>query len=106
MQLQKIELKALITLLAGVTTPVIFTEKGYSLKSGANNLPDQEIAQNQTELNPWLKQGEALLNKDNYAEALKIYEQAIKINPNSTLAWHGHGEALYGLKQLMPLMKP
>src|SRR4028118_320620 len=99
MLLRKIGLTTLVTLLAGISTPVSLTAKAYALSSQTN--PERlEIAQSQSdELNQWLKQGDSLLDKNNYAQALKAYEQAIGINSNSPGAWGGRGEALYGLKQ-------
>lgn len=46
MQLQKIRLTTLITLLAAVSTPVFLRAKSYALESRANNSQYQEIAQN------------------------------------------------------------
>jgi len=106
MQLRQIGLTALVTLLAGVSAPVsALTAKEYAPEARQTNPQHLQLAANQLaesqsdELNQWLKQGDSLLDKDNYTEALKAYERVIRINPSSAEAWGGRGEALYGLKQ-------
>src|SRR4028119_1990355 len=106
MQLKQIGLTALVTLLTGISTPVsALTAKGYTPEVRQTNSTLLELAANQQtptpsdEFKQWFDKANSLLEKGNYAEALKAYEQAIRINPNSAGAWGGRGEALYELKQ-------
>src|SRR5689334_1866506 len=104
MQLKHIGFTALVTLLAGVSTPVLaVTGRGYTPQAQPPKLlavSGIELTQTQTvEFEQWFNQGNALLNKQKYTEALKAFEQALRLNPNQSEAWFGRGEALYALQR-------
>ena len=42
----------------------------------------------------WNSKGNALFNLGKYAEAIKAYDQAIKLNPNDADVWYNKGIAL------------
>jgi tetratricopeptide (TPR) repeat protein len=48
----------------------------------------------------WMQEGNTLRGLKRYQEALAAYEQAIHLDPNYALAYHGKGNALYHLKPL------
>ncbi|MEW6496948.1 MAG: tetratricopeptide repeat protein, partial [Cyanobacteriota bacterium] len=106
MQIKHIGLTALVTLLTGISTPVsALTSKEYTPEVRQTQpellvLSGNHLAQSQPdEFNQWIKQGNSLLDEENYPEALKAFEQAVGVNPNSVEAWEGRGLALYGLEQ-------
>src|SRR6266699_4412979 len=47
----------------------------------------------------WLQEGFALYNLKRHEEMLAAYEQAIRLDPNDALAYHGKGAALRNLKR-------
>jgi tetratricopeptide (TPR) repeat protein len=47
----------------------------------------------------WLEEGSALYNLKRYEEAIAAYDQAIRLDPNSAMAYNNKGFALYNLKR-------
>ena len=95
---------AVVTLLAGISTPVsALTVNRYTPQARQAHLlamSGPQLAQTQSaEFEQWFNQGSSLLQQQRYAEALKAFEQAIRLNSNSAEAWEGQGAALYGLEQ-------
>jgi len=105
MQLKHIGLTAVVTLLASVSTSTsALATLRYSPEATPNpyilELENPQIAQTPSrELVNWLNKGISLIKAGNYAEAVKAYDQAIKINGESADAWMGRGFALYGLEK-------
>ena len=43
----------------------------------------------------WFNKGVALDDQGNYADAIKAYDEAVKLDPNYAEAWYNNGNALY-----------
>jgi tetratricopeptide (TPR) repeat protein len=43
----------------------------------------------------WFNEGVALDDQGNYADAIKAYDEAVKLDPNYAEAWYNNGNALY-----------
>ena len=54
----------------------------------------------------WYNKGIALDNLGKYDEAIKAYDEAIKLDPNDAVAWNNKGVALFSLRSLMRPSKP
>ena len=54
-------------------------------------------AQCQQTAEDWYNQGNVLTNQSKYDEAIKAFDEAIRLNPNDANAWFGKGIALQGL---------
>jgi tetratricopeptide (TPR) repeat protein len=48
----------------------------------------------QDNISYWLDKGKALNDMNKYAEAIKAYDEAIKLDPNNAEAWNGKGKAI------------
>ena len=48
----------------------------------------------QDDISYWLDKGKALNDMNKYAEAIKAYDEAIKLDPNNADAWNGKGKAI------------
>lgn len=51
-------------------------------------------AQCQQNAEDWFNKGLALADQDNYSDAIKAYDEAIRLDPNFAAAWHNKGNAL------------
>jgi len=47
--------------------------------------------------NAWIEDGFALISSGEYNEALNVFDKAIEINPQDSMAWNGEGAALTNL---------
>ena len=54
-------------------------------------------AQCQTTAEDWLDKGNALYGQGKYDEAIKAYDETIKLDPNFAMAWNNRGAALNNL---------
>jgi tetratricopeptide (TPR) repeat protein len=61
-----------------------------------SNPPDSEF---------WTKKGIALGNQGEYGEAIKCFDEALKINPNYADAWYAKGIASYAQKNYEAAIK-
>ena len=52
-------------------------------------------AQCQQNAEDWFNKGLALADQDNYSDAIKAYDEAIRLDPNLTTAWHNKGYTLF-----------
>ena len=54
------------------------------------------LAQCQQTAEDWFNEGNALSSQGKYDEAIKAYDEAIRLDPNFAKAWNNKGIALYG----------
>lgn len=79
-------------------TPQIET-KPQTEKFQIESTPKQDLNQEQQKAANYLKQGFSLVKTKNYSEAIKAFDEALKIQPNSQYAYLGRGASYVLLKQ-------
>jgi tetratricopeptide (TPR) repeat protein len=53
----------------------------------------------------WLKEGDLFYNHKQYQEAIKAYEEAIRLDPNNAMAYINKGNALSNLRRYEEAIK-
>ncbi|NJO72002.1 MAG: tetratricopeptide repeat protein, partial [Oscillatoriales cyanobacterium RM1_1_9] len=97
---------ALLSILTGFSSPTALAQ-GRTLDSGrhpAIELTAYYTTQAQSMQN-LLNQGADLLDQNQYAAALKIYQQIIQLDPSEPKGWIGQGFSLYGLERFPEAVK-
>ncbi len=79
-----------------VVTPTEWDIEGQPTSWQVVALQDGEKTRDQgnQEADDWVNKGNALLDQNGYDEAIKCYNEAIKLNPNDAYAWYCKGNAL------------
>ena len=74
-------------------TPIKEDRKYAIIPQGAEEISSDELDESES----WIKRGNVLLGVKRYEEAIKLYEVAIRLNPDSCEAWNLRGIALLQL---------
>lgn len=74
-------------------TPIKEDQKYAIIPQGAEEISSDELDESES----WIKRGNVLLGVKRYEEAIKRYEVAIRLNPDSCEAWNLRGIALLQL---------
>lgn len=74
-------------------TPIKEDQKYAIIPQGAEEISSNELDESES----WIKRGNVLLGVKRYEEAIKRYEVAIRLNPDSCEAWNLRGIALLQL---------
>lgn len=78
---------------ARLKTPIKEDKKQTIISQGSEEISSDELDESES----WIKRGNVLLGVKRYEEAIKRYEVAIKLNPDSYEAWNFRGIALLQL---------
>lgn len=89
--LKKFILIACLTLMIFLTLTLIFTYNVSYLVNNVEALLPQTI--NSTFVSEKIQEGDLLMNKSKYEDAIKIYDQVLKVDPHSVEALNGNGLA-------------
>jgi tetratricopeptide (TPR) repeat protein len=60
---------------------------------------------NQKNIKKWLDTGDTFLRKERFKEAVKCYDEVLKIDPQNFNAWHNKGRALHVVGRLEDALK-
>ncbi len=84
---------------AGHTSPVYTTPP----PTGVQTIAPTVLAKTKEQ---WIHEGDSLRDLKRYEEALRAYEQAIRLNPNNALGYARNADALNGLKRYEEALSP
>lgn len=77
-----------------ISNMLIIRPVGIEYISRPDLLPGSNLALNSSD---WINNGNSLYSKRDYAGAIKCYDKALNIDPQSALAWRNKGYTLYSL---------
>jgi tetratricopeptide (TPR) repeat protein len=90
--LKKFIIIACLTLMIFLTLTLISACRASNLVKNVEALTPQTI--NSTIVSEKIQEGNLLMNKSKYEDAIKLYDQVLKIDPSSVEALNGNGLAL------------